>query len=327
VAPAQFTATAVPLADARAILADIHLHSPDYQDKALAELQEVLQMQPGNAFALRGLGYYYLQRQQLDHAAEFFRQASEHESKDPRVHYYNALLLNRRSDMSNQDRMGEMKKECETAVALDPKLADAYALLAIAQLASGEREKALTTMKKAVELSPRNESYQFNLANFYVMEQKKEEAARIFRELANSHDPEIVTRANFELERLENSRPELELVRDPVPPSKGPVEQEPFRGPKPPPDESAPAPTVLPPPAPVHFLKGKLTEVDCSASPQAVLTILTGSKTRKMYVKNSESILVIGADRFSCDWKNVKVAVNFRDRSDGEGDVMSIELQ
>src|SRR6266496_2209776 len=108
VVPQQFTLTAVPLADAKAVLPDIHLHSPDYQEKALAELQEVLQMQPGNAAALRGLGYLYLQRRELDHAAEYFRQASQHDSKDPRVHYYNAMLLNRRSDIASAERTAEM---------------------------------------------------------------------------------------------------------------------------------------------------------------------------------------------------------------------------
>jgi len=44
-------------------------------------------------------------------------------------------------------------------------------------------------------------------------------------------------------------------------------------------------------------------------------------------VENSTRVIVIGADRFSCDWKNVRVAINYRDRSDGGGDVMSVELQ
>ena len=74
--------------------------------------------------------------------------------------------------------MAEMKKECEVAVALDPGLADAYALLGLAQLSLGEQEKGLQAMKKAVELSPRNESYQFNLANALLQSGDSQEAIR-----------------------------------------------------------------------------------------------------------------------------------------------------
>jgi len=36
---------------------------------------------------------------------------------------------------------------------------------------------------------------------------------------------------------------------------------------------------------------------------------------------------VIGADTFSCDWKDQKVAVNYRQTGEGEGDLISLELQ
>jgi len=324
VVPAQFTVTAMPLADAKAVLADIHLHSPDYQEKALAELQEVLQMQPGNAAALRGMGYLYLQRHDLDHAAEYFRQASEHDSKDPRVHYYNAMLLNRSSDLAGTDRMAAMTKECEAAIALDPKLADAYALLGFAQFSSGEREKALEAMKKAVELSPRNEAYQFNLANFYMMNRNMDEAAKIFRDLARSNNPEIAARATSALAQTES----YQLAAEETPHSQ-PGATSDSRSARTSEEsvENGPAPAPSPSSGPVHFVKGKVLAVDCSASPKAVLSILTAGRTRKMYVENSARVIVIGADRFSCDWKNIGVAVNYRDRSDGGGDVVSVELQ
>ena len=327
VVAARFTVTTVSPADAKAVLADIHLHSPDYQEKALAELQEVLQMQPGNAAALRGLGYLYLQRQELDHAAEYFRQASEHDSRDPRVHYYNAVLLNRHSDLADADRMTEMKKECEVAIALDRGLADAYALLGLAHLSLGEQEKGFQAMKKAVELSPRNESYQFNLANFYMMVRKKEEAAKIFKELARSKNTEIAARANSELDRTESYQLEAETASQPESQPASLPDAESFRVSEHAPEVSGPAVVVVPASGPMHFMKGKVTEVDCSSSPKAVLSILTAGKTRNMYIENSGRVIVIGADHFSCEWKNVRVAVNFRDRSDGEGDVVSVELQ
>jgi hypothetical protein len=59
----NYTAEPMSAAAGNAVLADIHLHSRDYQERALTELQEVLKSDPKNAAACRGLGYAYLQKQ------------------------------------------------------------------------------------------------------------------------------------------------------------------------------------------------------------------------------------------------------------------------
>jgi cytochrome c-type biogenesis protein CcmH/NrfG len=99
-----------------------------------------------------------------------------------------------------------MKKELETAIALDPKLADAYLLLAYAQAVSGEPEKGLATMKNAVKLSPRDESYQLNLANIYMANRKVDEAIALLQSLASSGDPEVASHASAALAQAEDFR-------------------------------------------------------------------------------------------------------------------------
>ena len=58
-----------------------------------------------------------------------------------------------------------------------------------------------------------------------------------------------------------------------------------------------------------------------------MLTVISGAKTWKLRVRDSAHALVIGADTFSCNWKNQKVAVNYRETGDTAGDVISIEVQ
>jgi hypothetical protein len=77
----------------------------------------------------------------------------------------------------------------------------------------------------------------------------------------------------------------------------------------------------------VRFLKGKITAVDCSSPPAAVLTIASGAKTWKLQVKDSGHVVLIGADNFSCAWKNQSVAVNYRATGEAHGDVVSVEVQ
>ena len=60
--------------NAQAILADVHLHSPDYQKSAKEEFEAVLKIDPNNASALRGLGYSYLMKQDLAKAADYLPQ-------------------------------------------------------------------------------------------------------------------------------------------------------------------------------------------------------------------------------------------------------------
>lgn len=320
----QFTVAPVSVADARATLADIHAHSPDYRTKALEEFKEVLKLDPENALAMRGVGFAYLQQGDFEHAADYLRRAAQRDTKDPRVHFYYAMLLSRQG-LADGAGSAEIKKELETSIALDPKLADAYSLLSMAQASSGEPAKAMTTMKKAVELSPRNENYWFNLANMYMMNHKVDEGIAIFRSLAGSSNPEVSTRSNEALARavafkdatqtfevkLENRTGQDSAPREPV------NREEPQ-------EVSAPVHVSA---APVHFLKGKLVAVDCSATPQALLTVAAGAKALKLHIRDSAHVTLLGADTFSCDWKGKSVAVNYRERPDGEGDVVSVEIQ
>jgi len=190
-------------------------------------------------------------------------------------------------------------------------------------------------MKKALELSPRNEHYMFNLASVCLANRKLDDAIAIYQNLAHSADPEIALRASQSLEQAiqfkeQMGRVGLQAEREPgqSPPlqlnvrrkaDESPVDQQPR------PEEVIEQKTAVP--APVHFIKGKLMAVDCSGAPQAVLTVTSGARSIKVHIRDKAHVLLIGADEFSCDWKNRNVAVNYRERPDGDGDVVSVELQ
>ena len=77
----------------------------------------------------------------------------------------------------------------------------------------------------------------------------------------------------------------------------------------------------------VQFLKGKLVSVDCAQEPIAVLTVVAGKKTLKLRSEDYKSITMIGADEFSCDWKDRSVAINYRAGGKADGDLVSLEIQ
>jgi tetratricopeptide (TPR) repeat protein len=308
--------------DAAAVLADIHLHSPDYQQKAADEFQAILKSDPNNAAACRGLGYAYLQKQDFTKAAEYFKRSSEQDSKDPRVHYYSAMLMARESGFSSRADIPAMTKELETSISLDPNFADSYAMLAFAQTMSGDHAKALETMRKAITINPRNENYRLNLANIYLANRETDKAIAILESLQKSASPEVASRVASTLENIrqfQHSGPsQFTLVhRDDS-------------------DSATQASSASHTPSPNSegqkwgapiFLRGTISSVDCSTEPTAILTLSSGSKTIQLKIADKGHLILIGTDQFSCAWSNKKAAVNYRQSETGDTNVISLELQ
>jgi len=326
---AGYTAKPLTIADAKAVLADTHLHSPDYQEKAVAEFEDVLKLQPDNAAALRGLGYAYLMKRDFHRAGEYFNQAAEHDSNDPRVLYYSGMLAEMEEGQGlagDSARLPVIQKQLEKSVALDPEFADAYSLLAFTYMSQSKYEQALTEMRKAVALNPRNEEYSFNLAQMYLANRTVDPALAILEKLKSSSNPAVAERASQSLAQAQEFKQALQTSAESASLSSHQSAAEGIAaGVHPAIIEPEPtAPKAL---SPVRFLKGKVTLVDCSSPPLAVLTVVSGAKTWKLQVKDSAHVVVIGADNLSCAWKNQGVAVNFRATGEANGEVVSVEVQ
>lgn len=327
IASDSYKSTALSATDVRAIMADIHLHSLDYQEKAVDEFEAIIAAEPNNSAALRGLGYAALRKRDFQHAGDYFRRAVQANSNDPRVYYYSAVLVNQEDSITHDsDKLSSMKNDLEKSIALDPDFADAHALMAYAHMATGERDQAIASMKRAIELSPRNEQYLFNLSQMYIAMGKVEDATAVLAPLASSPNPEVAARARESIEQMKKMQvvlqairnPDSSLITSPVPQTERPVNVEVAEK-----EEVRQLPTATPP----KFLKGQLVSVDCSHVPTAVLTVTSGGRTLKMKVADTQHAIVIGADEFSCGWTQKKVAVNYRESSDGELNVMTVEIQ
>ncbi len=311
--------------DTDAMLADFKFHMMDHKAEGIADFERILSQDPNNTLANRELGYSYLQKGEFEKAAPYLKKASETGSTDPRVHFFNAMLLGRsRSGMMNLDpeKIDEVEAELKKAIELDPSYAEAFNLLALTQSQRGNLEAAIQSQMKAVELSPRNEFFLMNLSTYEMRAEKWEQARVTLTSLTNSGNPMIAAEAQqglLRLQEMENwkkEHPDGRVVMEQQPPavvqaSAGDVNE----------------PIQQLPNQPIAFLKGKIVSVDCSAVPQAVLEVSSGSKTWHMRVANRAKVLLIGADQFSCDWKGKAVAINYRPQAAETGDVVSLELQ
>jgi hypothetical protein len=148
-----YTTKPISSQNAAAVMADIHLHTRDYHEKAIAEFEEILKSDPNNAAACRGMGYSYLQKRDFEEAGEYFRRAAKLDSKDARVHYYSGLLSNMKGSQAGESDLELVMTELKTAIALDPDFADAHMQLAFAQARRrcsgfGKRQKGNLTQSQ-----------------------------------------------------------------------------------------------------------------------------------------------------------------------------------
>jgi Flp pilus assembly protein TadD len=321
--------------EARAAVADLKLHTPDHLDEGIRELEAILQQKPDLASAHRGLGYAYLRKGDFGRAGEHFKQSADLDPKDPRVLYYAALLMNRESLARGRgpSDAGVMKQELDTALSIDPDFADAWDLLAYADLALQDPRGALDALKKAIQLSPREERYQLNLGMLYMQQKRWDDAGGIFEHLKDSPNPEIAAQAAQSLALLDEAKEERMPVaptdRSRYPTSYDAPQWQPQPG-QPTPDPTQPivkSEDTTPDTRPIRYVKGTLVGVDCSAEPAAIVRVAVGGRVLRFRTSDRGRLVLIGADAFSCQWRDRKVMVNYKPGGSADGDLVSLELQ
>jgi tetratricopeptide (TPR) repeat protein len=343
-----FTSEKLRPLDSQAILADVHLHSPDYLEKSVGEFEQILSADPENAAAHRGLGYAYLMQNQLSKAGPHLERAAALTPNDPRVHFYSAYLMREQAEASgNEENWPGMLGHLRTAIRLDPQFPDAYDLLASVQIEQGANDEALESSKAALRLSPRNLRFQTVFGQCLMATGKWDDAEALFQRLKLSDDPEISADASKNLELIEQYKTHgtpAHMVRNyPVYKEKewgtngAQVTQAGLKTTETPAGNSAQKPgPVKPVPVkidkrPIRFLKGMLINVDCAKDSSALLNVAvrssTGQKVWSMSIADRDKLVLVGADSFSCQWNGQKVAVNYREASSDKGDLVSLEIQ
>jgi tetratricopeptide (TPR) repeat protein len=339
----------VPHADARALIAEMMVRLPEHRQQALQELNAMVgQPKTENAIAHRALAWMHLQSKEYDAATEELSSALDLDREDPWVRYYLALVKYHAAESSGHPFQGlsNMMQDLRAVLDWNPDMAEAYSMLAMARVEGGGVNSATESMRAAIQLSPRNEGYLLNMAQIYMAGKKWDAATALLERLKGSQDPQIARAARKNLEDLptlkkyglmpqqtvtaakaENSPPVVAksgALSKSVPAKQGTDEED---------DEAATekqAVSAQPPPPdkrPIKFVKGKLMSVDCLAAPAAVLTLAIGTKTMKLRTENYKSMTVIGADQFSCEWKNRPVSANYKAGGKVDGDLVSLEVQ
>jgi len=320
-------------ADIRARLAEVMLRIPERREQGLKEVDAVLKLtdkkgEPlDNEIAHRALAWAHIDKKEFPQAAEELGTAAALDSRDISIRYYLALLKYKTAQANHEELQGLANMMIDLKVILDwyPEFAEAYNMLAMARVEGGGAASALEAIKEAIRLSPRNEQYVFNLGQISETAKKWDTARAIFERLQSSANPQIAVAARKELEQLatvqkygiSSNAPKHVAQTSPF----DELEQEAQKRAQAQPEESAPDKR------PTEFVKGLLLSVDCSHTPAAVLLVNNGRRSLKLRTSDYKTLLVMGEDRLSCEWRNRRVSVNYKPGGAADGDLVSVEVQ
>ena len=337
--------TSVKEEEAKAVIDDVMARIPEHHDLAVHDLEQLVADAKGNEPAQRALAWDDIYQKRFDAAAEKLEKATELNPRDPWIWYYRSVLKYRKAQTTRQQMQGlaNMMQDLRSVIDWYPELADAYNMLGIARVEGGGVNSALEAQRDAIALAPRNTEYQFNLGQIYVAGKKWDLAREVFTRLKEGPDRAAAVAANQQLDDLETlqkygirpqrageteapagaaSTPSAAAGTQTAAASSAQSEED---------DDSDAAPKPAPAKpgtiGPVQFLKGKIVSSDCSKPPEATVTLLSGMTTYKLHAADYKSLVVIGQDQFSCEWKNLLVSVNYRAVGKNGGELVSIEVR
>jgi hypothetical protein len=354
------TTKVIPEADARAQVAEVRIRIPERRDAGLQELQALatapepnaakatrdkddkddkkdasapLVAAMGNEIAHRALAWDHLRRGEFDAAAEELGDAAALNQRDMWIRYYLSVLKFRMSLAKHTQIQGlpNMMQDLRAVLEWYPEFADAYDLLAIARTAGGGPVAAMQAERAAMQLSPRNQQYVYHLAQIYVEDKKWEAARALLDRLKNSSNPQVAAEARDTLSKL-GSEQKYGIASASTGSTK-PFEKQssPFdvleedAAKRAAAEQAAKSSTADRRTA--KFFQGRLVGVDCSQAPAAVLTVTSGGVVLKLRTADYKSLLLIGAETFSCDWNNRSVSVNYKPGGLSDGDLVSVEVR
>ncbi|HYM76261.1 MAG TPA: hypothetical protein VE377_09820 [Candidatus Dormibacteraeota bacterium] len=352
------TAKPIPEADARALYAGVQVRIPERREfglKTLTELattpteadKKAAERQPtkrvgedpdllpsnavGNPLAHRILAWDHIEHGEYEEAFTEIGDAAALNPRDMWVRYYLSVAKYRMAQAKHTDMMGlaNMMLDLKGVLEWNPEMADAYDLLALARSSGGSSTAAMQAERAAINLSPRNEMFVYHLAEIYVANKKWEAAGTLLDRLKSSSDPKIAALARDLLTQAGTERkygislnstgaqPKYEAQKSPF----DVLEQDAAKRAA---DSATPGTADQ---RSTRFLKGRLVAVDCSKPPAATLTVHSEAGTLKLRAPDYKSLLLIGADDFSCEWRDRPVTVNYKPGTGAEGDLVSLELR
>jgi tetratricopeptide (TPR) repeat protein len=287
----------------------------------------------GNGTAHRFLAWDHIEHGEFDAAVIELGDTAELNQRDMWIRYYLSVLKYRAAQAKHADIQGlaNMMQDLRAVLEWFPEFANAYDLMAMARMEGGGAVSAMQAERAAMQLSPRDEVYVYHLAEIYISAKKWEAAQALLDRLKTSGNAQIAALSKEKITQIGSER-KYGIIGASAGQTQFATQKSPFdvleqdaaarAAAEKAAQDSGPADKRV-----TKFFKGRLVAVDCSAAPVAVLTVTSEGVVLKLRTVDYRSLLLVGADIFSCDWKNRPVTVNYKPGGLTDGDLVSLEVR
>jgi tetratricopeptide (TPR) repeat protein len=194
----------LPEAEGQSLVAEMSVRLPEHREPAVQQLESITaQPKMDNVVARRALAWAHMEKKEFDRAVEELSKAGDLNPKDPWLHYYLALVRYHLAQTGQAPGgLPNMMQDLRSVLDWDPEFAQARSMLAMAQLEGGGSHAAVDSMRVALTLSPRNQTYLLNMAQIYMAGKSWEAATALLERLKSSPDPQVAKSAGEQLAGL-----------------------------------------------------------------------------------------------------------------------------
>jgi Flp pilus assembly protein TadD len=194
----------LPEAEGQSLVAEMSVRLPEHREPAVQQLESITaQPKMDNVVARRSLAWTHMEKKEFDRAVEELSKAGDLNPKDPWLHYYLALARYHLAQTGQATGgLPNMMQDLRQVLDWDPEFAQARSMLAMAQLEGGGVHAAMDSMRVALTLSPRNQTYLLNMAQIYMAGKSWEAATALLERLKSSPDPQVAKSAGEQLAGL-----------------------------------------------------------------------------------------------------------------------------
>jgi thioredoxin-like negative regulator of GroEL len=194
----------LPEAEGQSLVAEMSVRLPEHREQAVQQLESITsQPKIDNVVARRALAWTHIEKKEFDRAVEELSKAGDLNPKDPWLHYYLALVRYHLAQTGEATGgLPNMMQDLRQVLDWDAEFAQARSMLAMAQLEGGGVHAAVDSMRVALTLSPRNQTYLLNMAQIYMAGKSWEAATLLLERLKSSPDPEVAKSAGEQLAGL-----------------------------------------------------------------------------------------------------------------------------
>jgi tetratricopeptide (TPR) repeat protein len=321
----------------------LHVNRPE---EAINFFKQAAVLDPASPHSYEGLGFVAMRHGDFSHAAEEFKQAVEHGSRNYLADYEYAEALFRQQSLGgaaiDADTKRTISEELKKSINLVPGFAQSYYLLGNLSLATGENiEQGIQWAKTAVRLDPQRKYFALTLAQLQIRTKAYDDARATLAPLlaadtdqqlraaadSVSHEIDVRIRRGSPPASAADSQGVAGVVLDSGHPRilhRERVED---------PDAPPPMPELKIPGT--DSMTGVLTAIECTGGKSVVLVLKTEADTKRFSVPDLTMLHFLAStpstESIGCGPMNRPVIVHFKPASSGQtkyaGQAVTVELK